>query len=228
MNCPSRVDPEALPNGWNQNPDHFATQTASDTNATSNKATLRGHRIDTAAQLDAIDTEIGEQVAERDKAVAVLGGGGGGDGAANARGEKEGAVDDSCTVIGDGDGSSPSRSGRAASRALFLPSQIKKVLTKYIKFVGPGWMVSIAYIDPGNYATDVAAGSSYRFRLLVMILVSNVIAIFLQALCVKLGSVTGLNLAEMCKKHCPTWLNIVLFLFAEAAIIATDMAEVSR
>lgn len=60
-----------------------------------------------------------------------------------------------------------------------------------------------------------------------MILVSNIIAIFLQSLCVKLGSVTGLNLAEMCKKHCPPWLNIFLFVFAEAAIIATDMAEVS-
>lgn len=60
-----------------------------------------------------------------------------------------------------------------------------------------------------------------------MILVSNIIAIFLQSLCIKLGSVTGMNLAENCREHCPRWLNVVLYLFAEAAIIATDIAEVS-
>jgi metal iron transporter len=59
-----------------------------------------------------------------------------------------------------------------------------------------------------------------------MILVSNIFAIFLQSLCIKLGSVTGLNLAENCKAHLPPWLNYVLYFFAEAAIIATDIAEV--
>ena len=61
-----------------------------------------------------------------------------------------------------------------------------------------------------------------------MVLVSNVIAIFLQSLCIKLGSVTGLNLAENIKAHCPRWLNYVLYFFAEAAIIATDIAEVGH
>ena len=61
-----------------------------------------------------------------------------------------------------------------------------------------------------------------------MVLVSNMIAIFLQSLCIKLGSVTGLNLAENIKVHCPPWLNYLLWFFAEAAIIATDIAEVSR
>lgn len=78
----------------------------------------------------------------------------------------------------------------------------------------------------GNYATDVAAGASFRFRLLFMILVSNIFAIFLQSLCIKLGSVTGMNLAQNCRAHLPKWLNYVLYFFAEAAIIATDMAEV--
>jgi metal iron transporter len=55
---------------------------------------------------------------------------------------------------------------------------------------------------------------------------SNIFAIFLQSLCIKLGSVTGMDLAEMCKAHCPPWLNYVLYVFAEAAIIATDIAEV--
>jgi metal iron transporter len=59
-----------------------------------------------------------------------------------------------------------------------------------------------------------------------MILLSNIFAIFLQSLCVKLGTVTGMNLAENCKAHLPPWLNIVLYVFAEAAIIATDIAEV--
>jgi metal iron transporter len=78
----------------------------------------------------------------------------------------------------------------------------------------------------GNYATDVAAGASFRFRLLFMVLLSNLFAIFLQSLCIKLGTVTGMNLAENCKAHLPPWLNYVLYVFAEAAIIATDIAEV--
>jgi len=87
-------------------------------------------------------------------------------------------------------------------------------------------MISVAYIDPGNYATDVAAGATYRFKLLVMVMVSNIFAIFLQSLCIKSGSVTGLNLAEMIKENTPRWLNYVLYFFGEAAIIATDIAEV--
>lgn len=100
------------------------------------------------------------------------------------------------------------------------------VLKRYRKFVGPGFMISVAYIDPGNYATDVQAGATYRFKLLCMVLVSNIFAIYLQSLAIKLGSVTGLNLAEMAKAHCPPWLNYTLYFFAECAIIATDIAEV--
>ncbi|GAB7350432.1 hypothetical protein MBLNU459_g1040t2 [Dothideomycetes sp. NU459] len=118
-----------------------------------------------------------------------------------------------------GSGSTPSRARRMALRT-------SQVLRKYAKFVGPGLMISVAYIDPGNYATDVSAGASYRFKLLVMVLVSNCFAIYLQALCIKLGSVTGMNLAEMIKAHCPMWLNLVLYFLGEAAIVATDIAEV--
>jgi len=105
--------------------------------------------------------------------------------------------------------------------------KLKHIIVKFSKFIGPGFMIAVAYIDPGNYATDVAAGASYKFQLLVMVLVSNIIAIFLQSLCIKLGSVTGLDLAQNIKAHCPRWLNIVLYIFAEAAIIVTDIAEVS-
>ncbi|KAI9664717.1 MAG: hypothetical protein M1821_006165 [Bathelium mastoideum] len=102
----------------------------------------------------------------------------------------------------------------------------RATLFKYIKFIGPGFMISVAYIDPGNYATDISAGASYRFKLLFMILLSNIFAIFLQSLCIKLGSVTGKNLAENCKAHLPRWLNYTVYFLAECAIIATDIAEV--
>ncbi len=82
-------------------------------------------------------------------------------------------------------------------------------------------------VDPGNYATDVAAGASYQFRLLFIVLLSNIFAIFLQSLSIKLGTVSGLNLAEACRAFLPRWLNYALYAMAEAAIIATDIAEVS-
>lgn len=107
-----------------------------------------------------------------------------------------------------------------------LFSKAVRDLVKFINFIGPGAMVSVAYIDPGNYATDVAAGATYRFKLLFVVLLSNIFAIFLQNLCIKLGSVTGLNLAQMIKLHFPPWLNYSLYFIAEAAIIATDVAEV--
>jgi metal iron transporter len=76
----------------------------------------------------------------------------------------------------------------------------------------------VAYIDPGNYSTDVVAGATYRFRLLFVVLMSNIFAIFLQSLCIKLGSVTGLNLAEACREFLPKWLNILLYIMAEGAV----------
>lgn len=112
-----------------------------------------------------------------------------------------------------------------------FPSRLKhagRAVAKFGKFIGPGFMVSVAYIDPGNYSTDVAAGASTRFDLLFIVLMSNVFAIVLQSLAVRLGTVTGLNLAEHCRAHLPTWLNITLYVLGEGAIIATDIAEVSN
>jgi hypothetical protein len=107
-------------------------------------------------------------------------------------------------------------------------STFTRIVTKFARFVGPGFLVSVAYIDPGNYSTGAAAGAAARFKLLFVVLLSNLFAIFLQSLCIKLGSVTGLNLAENCRKHLPKWLNILLYVFAESAIIATDIAEVRK
>jgi metal iron transporter len=99
-------------------------------------------------------------------------------------------------------------------------------LRKYASFVGPGIMVSVAYMDPGNYSTAVSSGASYEYKLLFVIFMLNLFAVVLQCLCIKLGTVTGLDLAEMCRLHLPPWLNISLYLGAELAIVATDLAEV--
>ncbi|KAK5778340.1 hypothetical protein RI543_004001 [Arxiozyma heterogenica] len=103
---------------------------------------------------------------------------------------------------------------------------ILQILKKYSKFIGPGLMVSVSYMDPGNYSTAVAAGAAHKYKLLFSILVSNFMAAFWQALCAKLGAVTGLDLAQNCRKHFPHGVNITLYILAEIAIIATDLAEV--
>ncbi|RLV94794.1 Manganese transporter SMF2 [Spathaspora sp. JA1] len=117
---------------------------------------------------------------------------------------------------------------------LFLTSlanklHIKKILSiikTYGKFIGPGLMVSVAYMDPGNYSTAVAAGSAYKYNLLFSIFLSNCLAIFLQILAAKLGAVTGLDLAANCKANFTFKTNLVLYILTEIAIIATDLAEV--
>lgn len=73
----------------------------------------------------------------------------------------------------------------------------------------------------------MAAGATYQFRLLFVVLLANLFAIFLQTLCIKLGTVTGLNLAQACRAFLPRWANYGLYFFAEVAIIATDIAEAS-
>lgn len=105
--------------------------------------------------------------------------------------------------------------------------RLAQSIVKFARFLGPGFLIAVAYIDPGNYATDVAAGAEFRYALLFIVLLSNLFAIFLQSLCIKLGTVTGLNLAENCREHLPRWLVIILYIFSEAAIVATDIAEVS-
>ncbi|KAM0248910.1 hypothetical protein ACHAP5_003117 [Fusarium lateritium] len=114
----------------------------------------------------------------------------------------------------------------SAGYSASLLRRCKTTLIKFLSFIGPGFMIAVAYIDPGNYATDIAAGASYRFKLLFIVLLSNLFAIFLQSLAIKLGTVSGLNLAEACRAFLPRWLNLILYVFAEIAIIATDIAEV--
>ncbi|KAJ3179950.1 hypothetical protein HDU85_004234 [Gaertneriomyces sp. JEL0708] len=96
----------------------------------------------------------------------------------------------------------------------------------FAKFIGPGYMVAVGYLDPGNWATDLAAGSQFGYRLLFIILLANVMAVLLQSLCIKLGVVTGRDLAQACRKHLPPAVNIAFYVLCELAIIATDVAEV--
>ncbi|KAK6455416.1 manganese ion transporter [Scheffersomyces xylosifermentans] len=104
--------------------------------------------------------------------------------------------------------------------------KLVSVLKTYSRFIGPGLMVSVAYMDPGNYSTAVAAGSAYKYNLLFSILLSNCLAIFLQILAAKLGAVTGLDLAANCKANFSFKTNLFIYILAEIAIIATDLAEV--
>ena len=93
-------------------------------------------------------------------------------------------------------------------------------------FAGSGLLVAVGYMDPGNWATDIAAGSRYGYALLSVILFSSLIAMFLQGLCVRLGLATGLDLAQHCRESFSGPTRFVLWLFAEVAIIACDLAEV--
>lgn len=101
-----------------------------------------------------------------------------------------------------------------------------QALSKFVKFVGPGILVSVAYMDPGNYSTSVSGGAQFKYALLSSVFISNLFAVVLQCLCVKLGTVTGHDLAENCRRNLPKRLNLTLYFFAELAIIATDLAEV--
>lgn len=97
---------------------------------------------------------------------------------------------------------------------------------KFSTFCGPGYMIAVGYMDPGNWATDIEAGSRYGYALLWIILLSNIMAMLLQHLCVRLGMTTRMDLAENCRANCPTMLNWFLYIIAELAIISCDLAEV--
>jgi manganese transport protein len=93
-------------------------------------------------------------------------------------------------------------------------------------FMGPGYMVSVGYMDPGNWATDLAGGASFGYTLLFIIMLSNLMAILLQALAARLGIVTGRDLAQACRAYYPRPVNYVLWIACELAIMACDLAEV--
>ena len=127
-----------------------------------------------------------------------------------------------------------SRGWRSASQTPSLPEvhasiQVPKSFgfwRKLLAFSGPGYLVAVGYMDPGNWATDLAGGSAFGYTLLSVILLSNVMAILLQSLCARLGIVTGRDLAQACRDHYSKPVAIALWLLCEIAICACDLAEV--
>jgi manganese transport protein len=99
-------------------------------------------------------------------------------------------------------------------------------LRKMLAFAGPGYLVAVGYMDPGNWATDIGGGSKFGYTLLSVVLISNLIAMFLQALSAKLGIATGRDLAQACRDHYSRRTAVALWVICELAIAACDLAEV--
>jgi len=95
-----------------------------------------------------------------------------------------------------------------------------------LAFAGPAYLVSVGYMDPGNWATDIAGGSRFGYTLIWILLLSNWVAILLQSLAARLGIVKGLDLAQASRQQYPSWVNFSLYVLAEIAIAATDLAEI--
>ena len=127
------------------------------------------------------------------------------------------------------------RSLPKVATAPFCPSEVQGSVPvpegipfwrKVLIFSGPGLLVSVGYMDPGNWATDIAAGSQFGFNLLFVVALSSLCAIVLQCLSMRLGMAGGLDLAQASRKHYSRPVNLTLWVLAELAIIATDVAEV--
>jgi manganese transport protein len=97
---------------------------------------------------------------------------------------------------------------------------------RLLGFVGPGFLIAVGYMDPGNWATDIAGGSQFGYTLLFVIMASNLMAILLQSLSLKLGVATDRDLAQLCRESTRPWTSWILWIMAEVAIAACDMAEV--
>src|SRR5262249_13102382 len=132
------------------------------------------------------------------------------------------------------EGSPASRGWRGERREPSLADVFASVRTnrggsfwrKLLAFLGPGYLVAVGYMDPGNWARSLAGGSKFGNALLAVALLSNVMAIVLQSLCTRLGVGAGRDLAQACRDSFPRWAAVPLWLSAEIAITATDLAEV--
>src|SRR5436853_5267190 len=123
---------------------------------------------------------------------------------------------------------------RRDAAAVSLPEVHRSVLVppnasfwrKLMAFSGPGFLVAVGYMDPGNWATDLAGGARFGYALLSVVMISNLMAILLQHLCIKLGVATGRDLAQACRDHYPRPIVWFLWVLCEIAIAACDLAEV--
>lgn len=225
MNCPSRPDATEKHPDWNQNPQNLNADatTRADLNGIVNSRAQRNHddTISLGEQnsdgicLHETQIKMGDSIYSKDKIKTST----------TIHSKSSEVSIEQVRHIKANPTADLVRDVRAPWHRR-AANKITSVLFKYARFVGPGFLIAVAYIDPGNYATDVQAGASTKYAHLFIVLASNIIAIFLQSLCIKLGSVTGLDLAENCRKHLPKWIVYPLYLLSEGAIIATDVAEV--
>src|SRR4051812_11452461 len=107
-----------------------------------------------------------------------------------------------------------------------VPVDYKNPFRRLFAFLGPAYLVSVGYMDPGNWATDLEGGARFGYALLWVLLMSNLMAVLLQTLSARLGVVTGHDLAQACRAEYSRPVNVALWLLAEVAIAATDLAEV--
>jgi manganese transport protein len=113
---------------------------------------------------------------------------------------------------------------RVAAQVLAGKSK-KNRLARLLPFMGPAFIASVAYVDPGNFATNIAAGAQFGYMLLWVVIVTNLMAMLIQAMSAKLGIATGKNLAEQCREHFPKWLVYLMWVLMELVAVATDLAE---
>src|SRR5437764_14020464 len=118
-----------------------------------------------------------------------------------------------------------SLSQRTAAAAQEVLAGRRRGARAYLAFAGPAVVASIAYMDPGNFATNIQAGAKYGDGLLWVVLLANLIAMLFQALSAKLGIVTGRNLAEICRDEFPRPVVLAMWVVSEIAAMATDLAE---
>ncbi|MBA4049334.1 MAG: divalent metal cation transporter, partial [Sphingomonas sp.] len=111
-------------------------------------------------------------------------------------------------------------------RSVAVPPVGGQFWRRLFAFSGPGYLIAVGYMDPGNWATDIAGGSAFGYQLLSVILIANVMAMVLQALAARLGIASGMDLAQACRAHYPRPVTIALWVLCELAIIACDLAEV--
>ena len=100
-----------------------------------------------------------------------------------------------------------------------------KGIRALLPFLGPAFIASIAYIDPGNFATNIQSGARFGYKMLWVIVLANLMAMLLQNMSAKLGIATGKSLPELCRENMPKWLTIIMWIVSELAAMATDLAE---
>src|SRR3954469_10629325 len=101
----------------------------------------------------------------------------------------------------------------------------RKGIRALLPFLGPAFIASIAYVDPGNFATNIQSGARFGYKMLWVIVLANLMAMLLQNMSAKLGIATGKSLPEMCRENMPTWLTMIMWIVSELAAMATDLAE---